>query len=703
MATTAIRPLGSRLFTDEASSLRSFRPNPISNTPSLKTSSLKSRKNLLPSLLGPRVATTNENLPQTMKSTSPKASSKAADATSPLSGSAGNNVPIAAKNGSLEADTNPLQRPRSKSRTILRMLTTKFTPRSSSSPSSPPPARANIRPPQVSSAYGSKESREAALRERGLLPPLKPNKDLSQQEQEQDRQLPIVPPTSNESATAVESSESAAALTAANLIKKEWEAKNRTSVDDQRERLNTFKFGASASSAPASPVSEQLTSSPPPPQISLQVATPVPSPELIPPVSAPARSSSMPSTPTRNKRSIPTPLDLKNKSLPPSPSVNLQESPSSPAFDPSQVALPASPLTPPARSRRSQDSHSPPLSPTSIPLPATPTSVRSRKSDRGTATPTHFNSRADASTPMPSTPVISLTPPLQSTVSVDSASEKSSLGATSRDRANSIPTQPSLSESASSIMTPSLDASSSRSMNLSSLGTAESGSSSIGGKGKAGGLKVKTLDHGSNIPMIVESPVEESFAPRLSDEPVGVGALGAIAEDDVLAVPRARPRGLTDPTYNSKSKVEKRKSLNPFKRGQALEAPDSENSPKRLSMSASLSNMRRSVVGSLSSRPKSTIETGAGSKMFDASHLPPSPTVPASFTERSSRSAPSLASGSASARSRSSSRPGATTGVGARPRQAVSPTLHSRGSILLETSNIEDEESRRMTELAFLG
>lgn len=41
-------------------------------------------------------------------------------------------------------------------------------------------------------------------------------------------------------------------------------------------------------------------------------------------------------------------------------------------------------------------------------------------------------------------------------------------------------------------------------------------------------------------------------------------------------------------------------------------------------------------------------------------------------------------------------------GVGLRSRQAVSPTIHNRGSILLETRLIEDAESRRLSEMAFL-
>jgi len=41
-------------------------------------------------------------------------------------------------------------------------------------------------------------------------------------------------------------------------------------------------------------------------------------------------------------------------------------------------------------------------------------------------------------------------------------------------------------------------------------------------------------------------------------------------------------------------------------------------------------------------------------------------------------------------------------GEPATPRVAVSPTMHSRGSILFQTNGIEDEESRRVTEVAFL-
>jgi hypothetical protein len=41
-------------------------------------------------------------------------------------------------------------------------------------------------------------------------------------------------------------------------------------------------------------------------------------------------------------------------------------------------------------------------------------------------------------------------------------------------------------------------------------------------------------------------------------------------------------------------------------------------------------------------------------------------------------------------------------GEGGEVRKAVSPILYSRGHILMAASHIKDEESRRVTEMAFL-
>lgn len=155
-------------------------------------------------------------------------------------------------------------------------------------------------------------------------------------------------------------------------------------------------------------------------------------------------------------------------------------------------------------------------------------------------------------------------------------------------------------------------------------------------------------------------------------------------------------RGATDPGAG----VQRRKSMNPF---------------------TSFSNIKRSVVGSLSGgqgrgRSKSTRAAKKekevnGDESFDATHLPASPPLsPVLNKFNNSGSAPTeKRSVSAGKRSQTSLPPLSTRRPSAASdsqppvvRQAVSPVMYNRGSILAEASAIEDEESRRMTELAFL-
>lgn len=107
-----------------------------------------------------------------------------------------------------------------------------------------------------------------------------------------------------------------------------------------------------------------------------------------------------------------------------------------------------------------------------------------------------------------------------------------------------------------------------------------------------------------------------------------------------------------------------------------------------------MSNIRRSVTDTLSSRfrPKSAIAISPSAEMAPDLHglglsvtmpasAPPTPAIPqAKEKEKEAR----------------------TVGSGLR-RKPVSPTMHSRGSILLEMKGIEDEESRRLSEMAFLA
>jgi len=164
----------------------------------------------------------------------------------------------------------------------------------------------------------------------------------------------------------------------------------------------------------------------------------------------------------------------------------------------------------------------------------------------------------------------------------------------------------------------------------------------------------KTWANESMVPVIVENPIEETGL---------VIPMNTLLEDDQESPPLPPPRRRTQ-TGESK---EKRKSL--------------------------FGTLCRSVVESVSRGGHSP---SAKKPAFDISNLPPSPTVPASLAGLSIVS-------SSSAQSNTSNRSlprGRTAGS---PRQAVSPTIHSHGSILLQTNHIKDDEIRRMTEMAFLG
>ena len=522
----------------------------------------------------------------------------------------------------------------------MRMLSTKFTHRL---PTSLPTGSRLAPIPSGPNAF-SRESREAALRERGLLPPLRPNKDLSAQELEQDRAIPIVLPTDPHNPTQVDT------LSAADLIKKEWEEKNLSLESTQLQRMNSFKFGGARPSS-------DLPSEPPDSTVPEIPALPVRN--LLPSLAvseAPHPQSSYAAVPL----------------IPPS---TVGSRPVTPLLDiPSEIAAYLCASSP----------FSHPPSPTSVPLPPSP-------SLRGACESLSLRSASGACTPKPCyfpetspipTPIISLTPSaavFPDSVAVDDDAMNSPL----HRRTDLSPL-----DETSSTQTPSLD-SNSHTTTDSTLGTSESIAAS--GKGKLGGLKIKI--HGeSNIPVIIESPIEDLEEQDVVAEVTidyhqeATATSGNPTRSTSLSAPRMKKRGMTDPTNNN---LDRKISMivNSFKRSSSATGdhsisppPSGEQRGRRLSVKASLSNMRRSVVGTLSRKSISAGNT-RGPKMFDASHLPPSPVVPSAWR---------------------SPTPGFNTEGGEAVRRAVSPILYSRGHILLETSNIEDEETRRMTEMAFL-
>jgi len=199
-------------------------------------------------------------------------------------------------------------------------------------------------------------------------------------------------------------------------------------------------------------------------------------------------------------------------------------------------------------------------------------------------------------------------------------------------------------------------------------------------------LKVMIHDH--NIPVIIESPVEETPFPK----DVGHDLSSAETDDKQQPAPRVQQEQM-ELSPATAAKADHQKTKNPVKRGQTLDPSNAVAAKERLSM---LSSVRRSVVGSFR-RSKSTLNMGRNQKTFNASHLPPSPTIATSFGEyaRKSLSSPTRSLFP-------SPRPSDVGSVSSRPRLGVAPTLHSRGSILVQMNNIEDEETRRVTELAFL-
>lgn len=514
----------------------------------------------------------------------------------------------------------------------------------------------------------NKANREAALRERGLLPPLKRNKDLSTQEKEQDNVIPIVLPKDDQRSSTEDDSPSAA-----DLIKREWEAKNRSVESNQLQRMNSFVFGGNFP-CPATPIIQF--------SLSESADSAVPDSQAQPvrkPMSSSLADFAVPNLPPSN---LEDPLVL-----PPLPISQPGSRPVTPRLDiPQEIPACLFPLPPSPRSvsRFKFELSSCPPSPTSVPLPPSPSlrsvfDTTSLRSSSGADTPGPLDNRGVSLTPTPSAPIIAVTP---CAVVYPNDATSSSL----HKRTNlSVPD-----ESVSS--TPSLDGNSGTNSGAATdsiLGTSESSTAISGkaGKGRLGGLNIKTHEGSrNNIPVIVESPIEDSF---LEEQCVVVEPTSTFYNQAAL-VPMSAPiigsepsftlsppwmnrRGVTDPTNNGN--LNRKKStitLNPFKRAgnddQSTLPSSGELPQRRLSAKTSFSNLRRSVVNTLS-RKTSSLDRGTGGKMMSDTCT----SLGSTMEEREEEM-----------------------------RKAVSPILYSRGHILMAASHIEDEETRRVTEMAFL-
>jgi hypothetical protein len=515
-----------------------------------------------------------------------------------------------------------------RSTTLAKRLSTSFRRPSS-------PSASHVPLPSAS----SRQFREAALRERGLIP----SKDMSTLEREQDERISPVFPSPESLGNG---------LSEADRIKQEWEAKSKDTADHEK------------SSSPALESADQLITDEPAklPKLELatvqEVTTPLPSPAEQPIPS--------PTPPTLRKSSSRTNLVAAK----PPPLIDLPPTPT----DPETIPLPPSPF-PDTSSIRSVELE---LSPRIIPLPSSPSPPSSPRTaedqeSENIAEPETAAAYSSFETPRPKL-TLSTAPPASSPIAspnLNSAYECSEDGALappsarSRSRTRAVPFMGSSeSDESESIRVPSLA--------TSSQITLESAFSQASHKTKPMPL-MKTWTNEPKVPVIVESPIEGHL---IEDH----GLINTIPEDEFSDPPSPLPRRGRLQTTAADTKG-RRKSF--FGKRNTSDDPQG---PKV----GSFASFRRSVVGTLSRGGHSP---SAKLTSFDISNLPPSPIVPASFQSTGSRR-----SNESPPRGRTNART-----INAVPRQALSPTIHSRGSIWTEANTIQDDETRRMTEMAFLG
>ncbi|KAL4247625.1 hypothetical protein ABKN59_007671 [Abortiporus biennis] len=186
--------------------------------------------------------------------------------------------------------------------------------------------------------------------------------------------------------------------------------------------------------------------------------------------------------------------------------------------------------------------------------------------------------------------------------------------------------------------------------------------------------------------IIVESPLEDSCGGVAEFGQVAVldfeGSPGSKANEESLPTPRPRPARQT--THETQ---ERRKSINFSSmfntKSHTLDTTAPERSGGSLA-SRSMGNLRRSVAGTIVNkfRPKSTLlvdtSISNGKRTVNTSNLPPSPRLTPLPTSPDSLSpTPRL-------------------------RTGLNAPIYTRDSLLMDLASVEDDESRRLSEMAFL-
>ncbi|KAA1467712.1 hypothetical protein DENSPDRAFT_926811 [Dentipellis sp. KUC8613] len=573
--------------------------------------------------------------------------------------------------------------------------------------------------PPLDNSFTSKARREEALRARGLLPPAR-IRYLSELEAEQDARLNAV----------VEPPPSESGPSRAKEIAEMWRKGKLDHLEEEEEPAASPKEPPSSAPAdvPASSKTDvEASVLPEEPMSALQTPfsptsfsdfhTPPTSPMVNLESDSAAQTSAAPATPPKSPRSHPigprksppssrrsshsrgasfdrqfSPLSEVTRSATPTKGVDTAEvtqsrsetaTPTPSSLRTATASTPRkprtldsvpSPNTPGRKSTSSQRSTRIPSSPTSLRMP--PSSPRSIHHSSPRTRPAALPA---PSGPLPPTPseVQKSPAPTQRSFSRPShlhdTSDEPSAPSSSDHTTSTMPTSPtlpSLMESTSSHM--------SHTTSSSSVLTPSHSDSSAG----SGGPKLAA--RAPITPIIIEST--EEGIPRTDilieqhDALLRVdGEFGLLKDAHAHALPSVTlPLPTARPRPPRPEADERRKSLAFFggkKRAQTLGAEPQPPLAKPLS----LTNLRRSVAGALRPRPVSQL---AVRRTPSPSLVPP---VPASAWKADADGGAGM------------------LGPGdARRRPAAAPRMHSRASIVVETRGIEDDESRRLSELAFL-
>ncbi|TFK28146.1 hypothetical protein FA15DRAFT_89190 [Coprinopsis marcescibilis] len=639
----------------------------------------------------------------------------------------------------IEPDTSPQ---RSASR-LVRLLT--GTPRKHGRSRSPPHAPLQLRPskrmPVAQSAF-SKELRQAALRERGLLPPL-PSKDLSQLEREQDRVLSVVKLMNEGDADMLVDN---LGLTAADLIKQEWESRNRQGGSDdtvRRDRFKAFEFGGEHDAVttaglleshfgghemqrgghrhslsqpnlrvtgslkdrrrslslqnqalPRTPTVGTVPPLPPPLSPILGYSPPTLQMQLEPCIYDPRLEPKTISTSTSTSRS--GPVSLKSKSSFESGTSEHEPNAKSPPIlwghMPSGLEFPltmepASPseIPPPPTQKPVDNSNAPPASQTDESISTTP-SQQDSSHKRHSSSSTSLESASPTIT----------TPDSSGGGGIGNARPKT--GGGQKEKENVV-----IGDGENEVKSNTVILENLIENKLCALGFVDEIGVIVGEKVKehsAGDSEEESvLKDVLPPPIPPRNPRREQEREKEKQDDAHSPSL--LAPDQELSTPpiSSQPTPLDSSSATPMgAPITRRKTINPFKRNQQVNG-----APKR-TMASQFSTIGRSVVGSVlrPSRHNSEVIKGGiiGGSLFvqGGRHAPPpSPTK----TQTQVQSPP----GSPSQRHHWPKNAGVGVQQQSSPvlRQAVSPTLHSTGSILAEASNIEDEEQRRMAEMMFLS